>query len=416
MGKRYDKKRRLLKTGESERPDGYYQYRFTDRKGQRHTITSATLEDLRKREEQIIRDKADGIRADAKNVTLDDMFELWSRLKRGLKGNTYQNYCYMYRTFVGPEIGRFRITTLKRSDIKAFYNSLVDEKNLKIATVDNIHTVLHQVLAVAVEDGYMRMNISDNLLKELKQAHNMGKSHRKALTVPEQELFLEFLSREDIPYRHWRPIFSIMANTGMRVGEITGLQWEDIDLDNGMIEVNHTLVYYNHAENGCHFSIHTPKTNAGRRVIPMLEDVRKAFLEEKQYQEFNGLKCNAAVDGYTDFIFINRFGNLQHQGTLNKALRRIIRDCNDMQLSKNEKNPVLLPRVSCHSLRHTFTTRLVEAGVNLNVIQDTLGHKDFSSTMDIYTDVTKELKQREFDQLQEKMNEKKYKANDTPDS
>lgn len=416
MGKRYDKKRRLLKTGESERPDGYYQYRFTDRKGQRHTITSATLEDLRKREEQIIRDKADGIRADAKNVTLDDMFELWGRLKRGLKGNTYQNYCYMYRTFVGPEIGRFRITTLKRSDIKAFYNSLVDEKNLKIATVDNIHTVLHQVLAVAVEDGYMRMNISDNLLKELKQAHNMGKSHRKALTVPEQELFLEFLSREDIPYRHWRPIFSIMANTGMRVGEITGLQWEDIDLDNGMIEVNHTLVYYNHAENGCHFSIHTPKTNAGRRVIPMLEDVRKAFLEEKQYQEFNGLKCNAAVDGYTDFIFINRFGNLQHQGTLNKALRRIIRDCNDMQLSKNEKNPVLLPRFSCHSLRHTFTTRLVEAGVNLKVIQDTLGHKDFSTTMDIYTDVTKELKQREFDQLQEKMNEKKYKANDTPDS
>lgn len=416
MGKRYDKKRRLLKTGESERPDGYYQYRFTDRKGQRHTITSATLEDLRKREEQIIRDKADGIRADAKNVTLDDMFELWSRLKRGLKGNTYQNYCYMYRTFVGPEIGRFRITTLKRSDIKAFYNSLVDEKNLKIATVDNIHTVLHQVLAVAVEDGYMRMNISDNLLKELKQAHNMGKSHRKALTVPEQELFLEFLSREDIPYRHWRPIFSIMANTGMRVREITGLRWEDIDLDNGMIEVNHTLVYYNHAENGCHFSIHTPKTNAGRRVIPMLEDVRKAFLEEKQYQEFNGLKCNAAVDGYTDFIFINRFGNLQHQGTLNKALRRIIRDCNDMQLSKNEKNPVLLPRFSCHSLRHTFTTRLVEAGVNLKVIQDTLGHKDFSTTMDIYTDVTKELKQREFDQLQEKMNEKKYKANDTPDS
>ena len=129
--------------------------------------------------------------------------------------------------------------------------------------------------------------------------------------------------------------------------EITGLQWEDIDLDNGMIEVNHTLVYYNHAENGCHFSIHTPKTNAGRRVIPMLEDVRKAFLEEKQYQEFNGLKCNAAVDGYTDFIFINRFGNLQHQGTLNKALRRIIRDCNDMQLSKKENKNSSLKNNEC---------------------------------------------------------------------
>lgn len=416
MGKRYDKKHRLLKTGESERPDGYYQYRYTDRKGKRHTLTAGTLEELRQREEEIIRDKSDGIRAEAKNMTLDDMFELWSRLKRGLKGNTYQNYCYMYRTFVSPDIGKLRITTLKRSDIKAFYNSLVDEKNLKIATVDNIHTVLHQVLTVAVEDGYMRINISDNLLKELKQSHNMGSDRRKALTVPEQELFMDFLKKENTPYHHWYPIFAVMINTGMRVGEITGLGWEDIDLDNGMIEVNHTLVYYNHAEDGSYFSVHTPKTKAGERMIPMLEEVKEAFLEERRYQEFNQIKCNMTVDGYSDFIFINRFGNVQHQGTLNKALCRIIRDCNDAQFEKRGINPVLLPRFSCHSLRHTFTTRLVEAGVNLKVIQNTLGHKDFSTTMDIYTDVTKELKQREFDNLQEKMNQKRYKEDKKTES
>ncbi len=416
MTKRYDKKHRLLKTGESERPDGYYQYRYTDRKGKRHTFTANTLEELRNKEEQIVRDKADGIRTETANITLDDLFDLWGRLKRGLKGNTYQNYCYMYRTFVGPELGKYRIAALKRSDLKAFYNSLVDEKNLKIATVDNIHTVLHQILTIAVEDGYMRMNISDNLLKELKQSHNMGSSHRRALTVPEQELFMDFLRKEDTPYHHWYPIFAVMLNTGMRVGEITGLRWEDIDMDKGMINVNHTLVYYNHAENGCYFSIHTPKTKAGERTIPMLDEVKGAFVEEKRYQDFNRMKCSAIVDGYTDFIFINRFGNVQHQGTLNKALRRIIRDCNDAQLMKGGSNPVLLPRFSCHSLRHTFTTRLVEAGVNLKVIQDTLGHKDFSTTMDIYTDVTRELKQREFDNLQEKMNQKKYKADRNPES
>ena len=76
MEKRYDKKHRLLKTGESERPDGYYQYRYTDRKGKRHTITAGTLEELRKREEQIARDKSDGIRTDAQNVSLDDIFDL----------------------------------------------------------------------------------------------------------------------------------------------------------------------------------------------------------------------------------------------------------------------------------------------------------------------------------------------------
>lgn len=98
-------------------------------------------------------------------------------------------------------------------------------------------------------------------------------------------------------------------------------------------------------------------------------------------------------------IFINRFGQPQHQATLNKAIRRIIRDCNDEQLLKDENAEVLLPHFSCHSLRHTFTTRMCEAGVNVKVIQDTLGHKDISTTLNIYTDVTKELRKSEFEGL-----------------
>ena len=72
-----------------------------------------------------------------------------------------------------------------------------------------------------------------------------------------------------------------------------------------------------------------------------------------------------------------------------------IRDCNDEQLLKDENAEVLLPHFSCHSLRHTFTTRMCEAGVNVKVIQDTLGHKDISTTLNIYTDVTKELRKSE---------------------
>ena len=135
----------------------------------------------------------------------------------------------------------------------------------------------------------------------------------------------------------------------------------------------------------------------------MLESVKKAFEMEKKYQEYNNLKCNVSIDGFSDFIFINRFGNVQHQGTLNKALRRIIRDCNDMQLLKKKNNQVLLPNFSCHSLRHTFTTRLVEAGVNIKVIQELCGHTRSDVTLDIYTTVTKELKQREFGNFEEKL-------------
>ena len=95
----------------------------------------------------------------------------------------------------------------------------------------------------------------------------------------------------------------------------------------------------------------------------MTEDVKNAFLLEKEMQELGGIHNNVTVDGYQNFIFINRFGGVQHQGSLNNVLRRIIRDCNDKQLLKEKKNLVLLPNFSCHSLRHTFTTRLVEAGV-----------------------------------------------------
>ena len=69
------------------------------------------------------------------------------------------------------------------------------------------------------------------------------------------------------------------------------------------------------------------------------------------------------------------------------------------QLLKDENAEVLLPHFSCHSLRHTFTTRMCEAGVNVKVIQDTLGHKDISTTLNIYTDVTKELRKSEFEGL-----------------
>ena len=399
VNKRKDKDRIVLRKGESQRKDGNYDYRWTTRDGKRHSVYAKTLEELRAKEEEILRDKCDGIKTEARYVTINDVFEVWKQLKRGLKDNTFQNYKYMYEQFVKPDFGNTRVSQLKKSDVKRFYNMLADERALKVSTIDSIHTVLHQVLDMAVDDAYLRNNPSDNVLKELKQAHNFDTEKRKALTVAEQELFLDFLRRNH-QYNHWYPIFAVMVGTGLRVGEVTGLRWCDIDLKENLIDVNHTLVYYNHAENGCYFSINTPKTKAGVRNVPMLEFVKQAFIEERKYQMANGIRCSVKIDGYTDFIFVNRFGAAQHQGTLNKALRRIIRDCNDEVLERNEENPVLLPRFSCHSLRHTFTTRMCEAGVNIKVIQDALGHSDISTTLNIYADVTKELKKKEFEGLE----------------
>ena len=401
--RRLDRNRVTLRKGESQRKDGIYFYRWTTRNGQRHYIYAATLDELRRKEMELTVDKFDGIRTDKQHTTVNDMFELWCELKRGLKDNTFQNYKYMYNNFVRNNLGKLRVSEVKKSDVKKFYNTMADEKILKIATIDTIHNILHQVFALAVDDNYIRTNPTDNMLKELKQSHNFQVTKRKALTVPEQNLFINFL-KTNSKYKHWYPVFVVMLGTGMRVGEITGLRWSDINFEENTVRVNRTLVYYNKGDNnGCSFAINSTKSPASYRTIPMLESVKEAFLLEKAYQEDAGISCNAMVDGYTNFVFVNRFGNVQHQGTLNKAIRRIIRDCNDSVLLKEEENPVLLPPFSCHSLRHTFATRLCENGVNIKVIQEVLGHSDFTITMDIYTDVTKELKQREFNALNMKL-------------
>ena len=395
--RRRDSKGRVLKKGEQELANGTYRYDYIMKNGKRCFKYAKTLEDLRQKEEDIVSSHAYGIRPDADNVLLNNVADTWFALKKGLKDNTFQNYKYMYDSFVRDDLGKYKVKVLRHSDVLSFYNTLIDERGIKWNTIEVIQNILHQVLDLAVQDNYLRTNPSSNALKHFKQARNFDNEKKRALTREEQDIFLNYLSRNG-QYHHWYSIFYIMLNTGMRVGEITGLRWQDVDLDGGSISVNHTLVYYNHKENGCYFNIHTPKTKAGERTIPILNGVKEAFIQEEHYQREAEIECTVTIDGYTNFVFVNRFGNVHNQGTLNKAIRRITRDCNEeiIAKSKGKANVTLLPRFSCHSLRHTFATRLCESGVNIKVIQDVLGHADFNTTMNVYTDATKDLKQREF--------------------
>ena len=165
------------------------------------------------------------------------------------------------------------------------------------------------------------------------------------------------------------------------------------------ISINHTLVYYDHMDSlGTYYSMNTPKSQAGNRIIPMTEKVKEAFLMEKRLQEDAGITCDISIDGYTDFVFLNRFGKVQTMSMLNKALKRIMRDCNDQILSNAEEDEdvVLLPPFSCHVLRHTFATRLCESGMNIKVIQSVLGHADLSTTINTYIHATEDFKKEEF--------------------
>ena len=104
------------------------------------------------------------------------------------------------------------------------------------------------------------------------------------------------------------------------------------------------------------------------------------------------------IDGYDDFIFVNRYGHVHNQSTVNSAIHRMTRDINLEILDKMAEGdePVVVPHFTCHILRHTFCTRLMQMGVNVRIIQAIMGHQEYSTTMDIYVNVTGQM---ELDEL-----------------
>ena len=215
--RRKDSKNRVLKTGETERKQGGYQFRWSTNDGKRHYIYASTLKELRLKEKEIIQDLNDGIRTDNLNLTLNDLYNIWLDVKKGLKPNTFNNYKYMYEHFVKERLGKYKVRSLHRTDIKRFYNQLVDVDGLKINTIGTIHLVIHQLLQLAVEDDILRKNVSDNGLRDLKKIRGLHSKKRKALTIAQQNLFLNFLKNSP-EYRHWYPTFAVLLGSGLRVG------------------------------------------------------------------------------------------------------------------------------------------------------------------------------------------------------
>lgn len=403
MQRRKDPKGRVLRDGESYRKsDGRYCYRWTDKMGKTHSIYARTLDELREKEEKILHDLSDGIKVGVQNVTLDDIARRWLKSKVGLKQTTMNNYKYMYNHYVMGSFGSIKIQQIKKSDVREFYLSLISGSTRKMAlnTLERIHEVLHQVFDLAVEDEYIRKNPSDKVMGELKRALNYDTPKRYALTVVEQDAFMNYIKATP-RFQHWLPLFTFFLGTGCRVSEIVGLRWEDVHMDmdgtGGYVEINHNMVYYAQERDmdtgkaKCYYAITTPKTKAGFRQIPLIAEVRQALLDEREFQQEVGITCNFTVDDYTDFVFLNRLGKAHNPSTINRTIKRITEAYNVDELERAEKErrkPILIPPFSCHNLRHTFCTRMWENGANAKVVQDIMGYADFSTAVDVCAEVT----------------------------
>lgn len=376
MGKRKDSKGRVLKSGESQHKNGGYDYRYTDWNGKRRSIYAATLDELRKKEDDIQKDLTDGIDSEAGMIIVTELAEKYLLLKQGLKPNTLRSYQRAVSTLKSDAFGSKRIKDVKRSDAKLWFVQLHNQ-GLKRNTISNIHSVLRPAFEMAVEDDAIRKNPFRFSLPEL---INNDAVERPALSKELQKEYIAFNEQyRDLGYVD---DVIVLLNTGLRVSELYGLTKADVDFSLRRIYVRRQLC----RKCGNELFVETPKSKQGYRCIPMTDaayDALRRVMSGKRPQ------VERIIDGISGFIFLARTGRPKVSVDLENFMRQMLEKF-------SEQKGTNLPNITPHVLRHTFCTNMARAGMPPKELQYIMGHSKITMTLDVYTHTDYETTEREF--------------------
>lgn len=383
--RRKDNKGRVLKKGETQRKNGTYMYRWMKNNGERDCIYAKSLEELREYEEKISKEMSVGV--SRTTITLNEQIENYLELRVKLADSTRENYLYYYQHLIKEDrIGQMKVIDLKKTDILRFYKSVAD-KGLSIGTIKILHKVIHPSLQLACDDNIIYKNPSEGCTKEY--VDDIEKKY--ALTFDEEQEFLNRVLLRPKMKRYY-PMYAVMLKTGMRISEIIGLTWKDVDMDNREIHINHQ-VQYRKINGKTQYYANTPKTEAGNRIFPMTDDIHKLFLEQRKEWLKIGKDLSFEVDGYKDFVFVSHItGHCLNHNNVRRMMRTIV--------EMNNSRDVQLPNVSPHICRHTAITRYAEAGCDIKVLQYLFGQVDIRTTMRVYNHNDMERVKREMERLQ----------------
>lgn len=399
--KRRDNKGRVLRAGESWRADGRYMYRYTDNEGKRHSIYSRKLfstdrvdgkssnePSLRELEEIVQKDLKDNINTNGGKMTLNEQFLTYMRTKTRLALATRNNYMGIWEKHIkDSKLGQMKINDIKKSHILQFYSSLVEECGMSDGTIQLYQNILYPCFELAVDDDMIRKNPCKGCMKDFK---GNGSKAKEALTIEQQERMLAYVA-DSKTYNIYLPMLKFMLLTACRCGETIGLTWKDIDFDKMEVSINHQLIYKKVCDRIC-FYAKQPKTRKGIRVLPFTEELAEYLVLQKEYQGILGIKDDYEIDGYSGFVFTTRKGKPMQPNYLNRVLANIVRTYNNEEIEKagkQKREPVLIPQISAHTLRHTACTRMAEKGIDVKTLQYIMGHSSISVTMDIYNHVDK---------------------------
>lgn len=371
MGKNL--KGKELGVGLSQRKDGVYQARYTDRWGKRKTVYGNDIRLLRKQLAEEITDN-ERFASVKENITLDFLFDRWMEVykNKSIRPNTKREYTHVYHKNISPYLGDRNINTLIKSDIQLLIDTASDN-GYAYERQNKIKIILKDMLQRAVEDHLLINNpVSGIKLRADKEIK------AKALSLEEQKTFFEYCRNT-----FYDNLFNVAVNTGLRPGELFALQLSDIDFENGYIEVNKTLVYQKYLTDAKkEFHMESPKTKQSYRKVP-INSICRIYLEKQlELKKVISVKRPKQQNNY---LFITKFNTPLNSQIYSDAIKAIIKQINLMR-PFDEQFPVF----SGHTFRHTFATRCFENGIEAKVVQSYLGHASLKMTMDLYTHVTDE--------------------------
>lgn len=383
--KRRDNKNRILRTGESQKPNGMYTYKYQENGKSKYVyswrliitdVTPAGKKDkmcLREQEKLIKANLESGLATQGGNYTVLELIKKYTALRTDVKENTRVHYNYVINLVIKE--GRFckrRIDTIKVSDAKEWLIQLGKDGKSR-NTVRNIRGVMKPAFEMAVRDDLIKKNpFAFSLAEVMKNEYE----HRDAITKQQEKSFLKFIKNDDY-FSEFYEGFYILFHTGLRISEFCALTTTDINLKERCINIDKQLQYRGK------YWIDETKTNSGKRMLPIPLNDEELFkcMERLLEKRKKPIKNEPIVDGVQGFLYLSNTGKPLVGYQWAKKFKYAVEKYNSIY-----KEP--LPKITPHVCRHTYCTRQWQRGLNVKTIQALMGHASIEVTMDTYTHAT----------------------------
>lgn len=372
-----------------KRKDGTWEARVTigilaNGKQNRKSLYGKTRQEVAEKMTELLNNLQKGLITNPTEMKVDEWLDYYmlEYKKRYVKPTTYINYSTKVNNHIKPVLGHYKLKALRQDIIQKFVNSLSD-KGLAPSTVTDVYKLLHNALETAVDDGLIVKNVANRVKLPKK-----SKPQIKVLTQEEQNKFVE-----QAKHTYMGCIFIFDLCTGMRLGELLGLKWEDIDLMEKQLHVKRTLSKVKDPDNegeSWHLELTTPKTPASLRTIPLNETAIRLLRDVRKEQLQNKLKAGIAYEE-NGLVFATKLGRPLDPTNMRRTFYTICKE-------------IGLEGLHPHCLRHTFATRGAENDIDVRVMQRFLGHATIKDTADTYTHVLTDLKRNEILKLDHAVN------------